>query len=747
MNKNRIRCGFIAIFFAICTNAVLLAAMYIFYYGPRTLEQKRSQEGPPSILVYSPHDGETISAGSLFPASATAAGANPLSRVELWLDGEIFGTQTKDNTQLDGISTIHALFDMQITAGPHMLSWRAVDNTGLVGQTIPISIFGSPALDDPGVTIASAEEGQTLVDIAADHNVDPNLVRDINPGIGEEKIPAGTEVMVPKPGDAPADQPPPTNPPPAPLPAIPPGTSMLQPVSIDFDISQFIPIILKNFPKVPSELEVGVEDCTVRLKWTDNAENETNFKVWMQALGGPPRVIATLKGSPATGPAWYEFKSPSFGIYSIWIEAVNAFGGQASVIKWFVVTNAECRPAIASHLEIEATAMEIFTGNWDKVYCYVSLEGASEQRIPHDDSEFLEYNGGGSWNISKWAGGKNRLLLPIPMDEEVSLQGKCMGWHGNDGPHLLGTFQESVSKEGWDGKDRQILSTQYVIIYRIRPFGPTQAQGTYTYLDYSLKRPYNLSITRERATDPIEDAKLSRYPTLSWDWDGNPDEVTNFTILANDEFFRSAHPVLRELTFRMPSTCGGTYSFQVAANSNEARSIYSDPVLYTQPPCPVMAEVHFMTVISGVTDDTSCKFPDMSSCFRYDAHACDQMGVYYMIWASGAEYVEERYGSEQMSFHYTCGIEFQFSNQLGATRDTFVVPIDPSDPELRFGTRFWESDLHNDDGFGLTGESLKFNYDEWPGYDKVHTLVAPFANSTADAIVKVHVRAYHYPGP
>lgn len=92
--------------------ATLLVVLYVFYIGPRTLEQKRVHEGPPSILVHSPHDGETISAGSIFPASATATGANPLSRVELWLDGELFDTQTPDTTQFDGISTIHAIFDM-----------------------------------------------------------------------------------------------------------------------------------------------------------------------------------------------------------------------------------------------------------------------------------------------------------------------------------------------------------------------------------------------------------------------------------------------------------------------------------------------------------------------------------------------------------------------------------------------------------------------------------------------------------
>lgn len=468
----------------------------------------------------------------------------------------------------------------------------------------------------------------------------------------------------------------------------------------------------------------------------------------MQALGGPPRVIATLEGSSVTGPAWYEFKSPGFGIYSFWVEAVNSLGSQASEIEWVAVNDIECLPALASHLEIEAVSMELIAVNWAKVYCYLSIEDAPEQRIPQDDSQFLDYNGEGSWNISEWAGGKHKLLIPLPSDLEISLEGECFAWLGNDGPNTLGKFQESVPKEGWNGSDRHIQSTQYELVYRIHPFGPEDAQGSFTYLNPTLKRPYNLVVDRSTASDPFKNADLGRYPTLSWDWDGDEDDITNFTILANGEFFSVVDSDLQERTFTLPSTCGVTYTFQVGANSNEARSLYSDSEKYVQPPCPVMAEVQFLTAFSQSTDDSDCAFPDMSSCFSYTGGSCHDLGIYYEIWATGAEYIVHNYWSSQIPFFpYRCGIEYSFSPHMGATQDSIIVAIDPADPRLTFGTEFKEEDDGPDDRFGVTYKMLEFKYEEWPNIDMEIPLVALYDGDTADLTVNVHVRGFHYPGP
>lgn len=202
--------GCIAVFLAGIALIVLLIAVYAFFGGQKILEQKRVKQGPPSILVHSPSDGETIPAGTITTASAVASSTNPILRVELWFDGELYDTQRPDADQLNDATTLHALFDLPVIAGPHMLSWRAMDNTGLVGQSLPITIFGSPSAGDPGVTTERViGDGVTVVDIAADHNVDTKAIRKLNPGLGGGTIPPGTKVNVPDPNNGGGGQPPP----------------------------------------------------------------------------------------------------------------------------------------------------------------------------------------------------------------------------------------------------------------------------------------------------------------------------------------------------------------------------------------------------------------------------------------------------------------------------------------------------------------------------------------------------------
>lgn len=149
---------------------------------------------------------------------------------------------------------------------------------------------------------------------------------------------------------------------------------MLKSISeaVTIDLGSWLPIFISNRPKAPTSLHAGFENCTIRLVWMDNADNETHFNIWMQALGGPPKVIATLKGSSQTGPAGYEFASPWSGIYSFWIEAVNGLGTQSSEIAWVGVTDLSCGPGVATHLNIEIVDMFV-SGGYDRVYCYLSV--------------------------------------------------------------------------------------------------------------------------------------------------------------------------------------------------------------------------------------------------------------------------------------------------------------------------------------------------------------------------------------
>lgn len=732
--------------FVLLTAGLLFLTILVvgfMYLVPKWRAEQRVLNAPPAILVRTPQSGFTVRVGEYIMTEAVVSSKNPLTKVELWLNGKVVETQIPE---YPNTTNYDMLYDLQLGAGMHMLYWRAVDDHGLVGQTATLPLFGELPPEVEGIETITIETDQSLGKIAEDAGLDADLVEALNPGLGTNVLPAGTNVSLPSQpgqnGGGKAGNP--ANVPTPPLPPTMPDIAILLPVDPSvLKLDSLFQGLLANMPVAPSHLEVGFENCAIRLVWNDNASNESNYVVWMQALGGPPLKIKTLERNPKTGQTMFEFESPSLGIYSFWVEAINALGGQPSEIEWVAVNDASCGEGIASQLEIEALGMWGFNQGWNQVYCYLSLEGAPEMRIPEDDSQFLNIDPMGGANIHEWIGGKNRILLRMPSDEEVTLEGDCWGWLGN--PMSMGTFRASVPRDQWDNRTLQIRTSNYVIDYRIRPFGATEADGVYTYLDYSIPRPEILGIEAESDEDPIINAERARRPEISWRWDGDAASINGFVFYVDGKM---AHWVpsgeMRNSSVIFPSACGGIYEVQIAAQELNARSPLSQSVTYQQRACPLLVEVRFESVMSTETDDTSCAFPDISSCFPYKL--CDEIGVYYMLWASGAVTEQIRVGSSQMPYTYKCDILYDFVKHLGAPTNTIIVPIDPLSPEVRFGTRFWESDLHNDDRFGIAFMILPYSYDQWSMVDEEHILTAPKMDGTADLIVKVHVRGYYYSG-
>jgi hypothetical protein len=734
------------IFLAVLILFVLVAGGLGIYYSQRGIEEKREANRPPTVYVYTPKDGETYPAGTTIQANVSATGSKPITRIEMWLDGELHETQNPVPGTVKGASQAKADFELQVGEGAHLLYWRAVDYAGLIGQSPPVAVIGGPgqALETVEVT---AKDGQTLEDIAKDQEADLGAVDELNPDLGGEPLPGGTKVKVPAPPvPGGADQPP-ASPeevppvdvlPPATLPVTPPGVPQLQLSIIPvLDISSILPL-LAAMPKAPTNLEAGYEDCKIRLTWIDNADNETEFKVWMARLGGPPQLIATLGGSPATGPAWYEFKSPEFGIYSFWVEAVNALGGQPSEIKWVGVTDPECKSDyLATRLEIEALDMQISAGV-DSVYCYLSLEGAQDKRIPEGDKTIQVLNQWG--DITKYWGGSKSILLPYPADEEVSLEGECMGVSGNAPPVSLGKFSASVPREQWDGRRLEINGDKFIVGYRINPHGSKQAQGLFFYTDYGIPKPYAVSVAPEKPSDPndtVEIAILARRPFISWKWDGDESTLSSFTIYLDGEILQWAEPDWRKTRLLLPDGCGTSYQVQIAANAGDAQSVPSAPFTYTTPACPVLVEVHFQSLYAYQTDDSSFNPFDVAGSQQYSP--CDTLSIYGDIWATGSKY-EVRHGSGYM----TCKYEYLFT-QLGFKEDKIVVPIDPLDPGLRFGTEFHESDFWSDDDFGRVAHEIPaMSIEEWKNYDETFVFTPPDYDDTMKGKITIRVRGFEF---
>ncbi len=592
---------------------LVVSVVFVAFFFLRNKQQQTriNVNMSPSVIINSPRDSETVSAGSPVFVHVTTAAQNPIARVEFWLDGTRVETQTPTSSPENAIN-FDAVSEIIIYEGLHLFYARVVDSDGLVGQSIPIAIQGSP---QPATTEIDAEEGQTLTEIAEAQGALLGDLHELNRDLENNPLPGGTKVVIPAPQ---SQNQPPANPsgagnpsiiPPAPLPVIPQNVISLVPINLPKIDLGLILSLTSQIPKAPNSFQAGYDNCTIRLAWMDNSDNEQYFRVWMQAMGGPAKIIATLKGASQTGPAWYEFASPQTGIYSFWVDAVNTIGWQPSEIQWVGVTDLSCSPGVATHLVIETLDMYVISG-YDQVYCYLSVEDQPEQRIPTNDSQFIPVLAG--WgDVSNWTGSGNTFVLPEPQDNVVTLEGQCLGWQGGSGPDNLGAFKSSAARETWDGRRMELKGkgSGYTIGYRVQSLGSTQAAGFFTFIDYTLTPPISLNVTTETSSNPDENEKLARRPTLSWKWAGDESKLTGFTIFLDGKFFRKVpnwqggQPGEWDQMFLIPTSCGRTYKFQVAANTGDAQSAPSAVFEYQQPACWRYAEITFDTIEFSSIDD------------------------------------------------------------------------------------------------------------------------------------------------
>ena len=686
----------------------VIAALAAFLFFRNFQNKRITANTPPSVLVNNPLDGDSFFVGETVLANAITTAQNPILRLEFWLDGILVDTQAPDPS-LGDVITFYASTQLLITEGPHLFSVRVVDANGLVGQSLPIFIQGDLVLE---TTEIIAEEGQTLKDIADATGTDNDLLKKMNPNLGNGPLPGGSQVVVPAPGN---NNPPggsgPGVIPPAPLPIQPGNLPPLQIVKVNLiDFTSWWLSMQTHAPKAPTNLQAGYENCTVRLAWTDNSDNESYFYVWMQALGGPPKIIATLKGSPNTGPVWVEFKSPQTGIYSFWIEAVGIIGGQVSEVQWVGVTDLNCDNGISTQLTIEITDMYV-SGNYDRAYCYLSVEGAPEKRIPLKESQFVSVLG--NWgDVSNWTGSGSSFKLAEPMDNEVTQEGTCLGWQGTKGPDNLGKFSASAPSETWDGRRLELKGSAFTIGYRIQPFGNSKANGFYAFTDFNIPSPTKPWTIVKTSPDPAENDRLARIPGLLWDWNGDTIQLTSFTIFLDGRYFATVPAYLggapggwsiknrwgKELL--LPSSCGGVYKFQVAANFGESQSPPGPVLEYVQPACAVYAKVTF--------DTFTIERP------------CQNLHYYFGFYASSG-FIKDgsAIGSRNIYYNMNCGLH-SFTDYFG-TDNTIYLPIDnQQNPSITVGADFYSTEGANSykyDGVACPFvQTITMPYQKWATY-------------------------------
>ncbi len=712
MKKSRGRVKRVIILFASVVVLVLCLLCGLSMGYEYLQAQTRTEFAPPTVYITEPLPGAAVETGTHLLISATAVGDTPIYRAELWLDGQVVDTQDVETTE--ATSTYYPYFGYLVREGPQQIVVRAVNTAGIIGQSLPVAILGQTG---PGSVYQAVlvGPGETLEDIALTRDVEPQALRDLNPDLGTDEPPEGSVIIVPPPPEEGPSEPVGPTVPPAGTgtsPTLPGGGAVIIPAgpplpvippSIITTTIPVIPMLVAHLepPKAPDGLQGGVENCMVRLRWNDNADNETRYEVWMAPLAGPPRLIATL--SPAAGgAAWFEFAAPQTGGMSFWVEAVGAFGSQPSNLVWLEVDQ-KCPTRAPAHLEIELRDMSV-RGSYDKAYCYVSLENAPEVRLPGDESSFIQVHGGHG-DVSAGASGMRRLVVPVPADGVLELQGECWGWAG-EALDKLGDFSGSSASSQWNGTRLSLAGDGYEIGYSVTSTGGAGGTGeetTYSYEDPTLPSPYDLSLLGKS----IPGLPGSSSTTLYWDWTGDQSKLTGFTVFLDSYPYKTVSGGdKRGVQVQLPITCGRTYKWQVAALAGDAQSPVSASYDFHTEPCPVFVEVRFKEL------DILCS---ENYWFHWTCPNCGEVGAWWTLYANDQQ--RKSYYSN-LRLDIKCGT-YQMSQIDSNKGDTLVVRISASDPTLKVGSRFYYmSHWGEPRDFQYASRTFTMSLDQWKTYDE-----------------------------
>ncbi|MCJ7520068.1 MAG: hypothetical protein MUO42_10430, partial [Anaerolineaceae bacterium] len=372
--------------------------------------------------------------------------------------------------------------------------------------------------------------------------------------------------------------------------------------------------------------------------------------------------------------------------------------------------------------------------------CYLSVEGAPERRFPADDSQFFW----GGWfmeptDITMYLYGNNVISIPIPEDNELNLEGQCLAWVG-DNLIPIGQFSKAVPSTAWDGAEQVIDEPGFKISFTVKPFGSMEARGQYTYMDEFLKPAYNLKdVDTGKRGNPF----LPTDHILTWEWDGNEKDITGFTVFLNGKNpYKIVMPNDRQVLYTPTSDCAAPNQYiSVSVNTNHGETALSELAEYDLDPCPLQAEVQFVSIKATWTTDTLLG-------------RCDTLETYWSFSAWGVNTVNRDLGvGSGYSFRYPmkCDTLYMFDDiGYALTRkrnmDKLIVQIDPNNPFLEIGIFGWDYDWDSPNDKIIMERILVTDLpvDNWQGYKEEKGLMNRWPG---DASVVYTIRIKALPGP
>lgn len=590
------------------------------------------------VQIQSPESGQLTQLNQTLMLDIYAEATRPVLRLEVYADGALVAAANGNNRSL----TLVQLWTVT-TPGRHALVARAffssndfadsqvvfVDTVDLSNVPIVINVDNLPR----GEGVTEIHVG----DLAAAAGTTPEEIARLNPSLPaapEAVISPGTSLRLPRRPIPPPASPPPAVPPPAPG---MPGTDPTTPPASRFD----------------GEMHSCSE---ISLRWTDSPD-ETGYRLYRAAPGEDlMSLLATLPANTLS----YTDTVTRPGVYRYFLAPVRP-GGESITSMQSVEIGPECFPAeMGATTSLNLLLLRLGTREaYDGVYCYVSFNGSRYERLPAEPG--LLWPADGVYELSWQLPSRGIYSITVPSDGLVRLEGECWGRRGAESLRI-GRFSGSHARAEWDGRDltsdllafepRQLASSQGVppstggvILYRIQPadsrFDLSDVQSVIgsinlpTLLDAiernnpTIPSPTNLRMdtigdcehfpTDDPNIGQVVCAVTNRVSRLRWDWSGNDfyaeGDITGWRVdvsLRNDllgtETF--AYQVSRAnassagRTAPVPAipsryACRTTVRITVTALTDRGESLPSEPLEYTEPPCPAATRV--MVTIEGIS--------------------------------------------------------------------------------------------------------------------------------------------------
>lgn len=423
-----------------------------------------TQLQPPDVIglqvrINAPQSGEMAEVNRPVSVDASASYAAGLTRLELYVDGALVAVQQLQATNPSALNLARDWSPRN--AGRHILVARAygVDNTK---ADSPIAYLDVVNLVDPTVHVTPQDIPQipdtthpSLNQLSQGLNIPLTELQRANPGL------SGTNPNAPLPPDTPLDLPRSPAPPPA------PGTPEFTPSGDD--PGAVPPVPLPGTPTAPTSLNV-VADCTyAQLTWADSPDEEQYV---IYRLGPSDVALNSMATLPQNSTSFRETLSEP-GVYRYQVAAVRG-GLEGATPMAAANTPDSCVPPApvpgTANLMLTLITLQTDTPQ-DHAYCYLSVDGATYERVPAGDFAYLTADSSDArhlrYNLGRQPAGlaPNRGQIPLfthSADAPVTLNADCMG-----GGSSMGTLALSIPREQWDGTIRQADSAHWHLRYRI----------------------------------------------------------------------------------------------------------------------------------------------------------------------------------------------------------------------------------------------------------------------------------------